>query len=54
MRLQRAALTGKYITIHQAVEEEDVSDILYHDDVKVAEEEEAEAKKLQLKIHARS
>lgn len=52
MRLQRAALTGKYITYLER-EEGDVSDILYHDDEKTAEEEAVEEKRTLLKARPR-
>lgn len=52
MRLQRAALTGKYVTYLER-EVGDVSDVLYHDDEKVAVEEAVEEKKQLLKIKPR-
>lgn len=50
VRIQRAMLTGKYVDQISAMYdndemEDDISEVLYHDDVEVAEAEAAEEKR---------
>lgn len=59
VRLQRASLTGKYTpevqtSLSELPEEEDASEVLYHDDEAIAKEEELAEKQRILRAHGKT